>query len=86
MSDLDDFAGFKRHAEQLAPGTSEQIHMLLGCAWGRSIGMTAADQENPCEAKAVQLVVLHQAGYERAVKLCAEHRDIVEKETEPHAG
>lgn len=63
----------------------EAVHRVLGCQWGQRVAL-AGDRE-PCDLKAVQIVVLH--GHpdegEFAVKLCASHREKVLAETEPHS-
>lgn len=58
------------------------VQELIGCAWGRRLG--TPDDTEPCNEQAVQIVVLHDGGDEKAVKLCPKHRDRILQETDPH--
>jgi hypothetical protein len=68
------------------PHTSDSplLHALLGCEWGRTIGIATLGDGQHCAERAVQIVVLHDGPWERPFKLCAAHRDRVLSETTPH--
>lgn len=65
-----------------SPSIHSILHELLGCAWGRKIGLS--NDTEPCGEKAVQIVVLYHGDKQFDVKLCAKHRDVVLAETTPH--
>jgi hypothetical protein len=59
------------------------VQELLGCQWGRSISRRGLPGAEPCEQRAVQIVVLHEGEHAVPFKLCAKHRDIVLSESTP---
>lgn len=61
---------------------SDIIRELVGCEWGRNI--RTADDDEPCNEQAHNIIVLHEGKASMPFKLCARHRDRVLAETTPH--
>ena len=58
------------------------VGAMLGCEWGRRIS-DPREIAPACTERAVQSVVLHEGEVEAHYKLCAKHRDLVLKATDP---
>ena len=58
---------------------------LLGCSWGRRIGLPGND--TPCLDPAEKITILHlPQGGELEVRLCAAHHELMESLTDAHNG
>lgn len=57
------------------------MHQLVGCHWGDRV--STADDTQPCVARAVQIVVLHQEQRQVEVRVCARHLERLKAETTP---
>jgi hypothetical protein len=58
-----------------------QIRVLLGCEWGRTVW--TPDDTAECNERAEGYVVVHDGPKEAALKLCPKHRDRILQETTP---
>jgi hypothetical protein len=68
------------------PSATNILHRLLGCEWGRTIGFGKLEENEPCQAQAVQIMVIHDPNSPEQwmFKFCAEHLERVKQETDPH--
>lgn len=70
--------------DQYPEGARPMVQQLLGCEWGRSLGYDI--DTTRCEDRATSIVALHAPGQAEyvEVKLCDEHRAVVDCESDAH--